>query len=64
MLTERFPVALHLTAFPFSLTSPHLQDVWQVVQEAAYIYVSAFFLVVSPPSALKVAQHAAETNKV
>jgi adenosine kinase len=43
----------------------HLQqpDVWALVEAAKVYYISGFFLTVSPPSILKVAEHAAAHNK-
>jgi adenosine kinase len=43
----------------------HLEDpdVWATVQAAKNFYVGGYFLTVSPPSALKLAKHAAEANK-
>ena len=37
---------------------------WAVVEAARFFYVSGFFLTVSLDSILKIAQHAADTNKV
>ncbi len=44
----------------------HLEDahVWQTVESAENFYVGGYFLTVSPPSALKIAKHALDANKV
>eukprot|EP00842_Homolaphlyctis_polyrhiza_P005806 jgi/Hompol1/6226/HPOL_001337-RA len=39
-------------------------DIWALVEGARFYYVGGYFLTVSPPSALRIAQHAAEHNKV
>ncbi|KAJ3189405.1 hypothetical protein HDU85_003035 [Gaertneriomyces sp. JEL0708] len=43
----------------------HLQtpEIWGLVENAKFFYVGGFFLTVSPPSAMRVAKHAAETKK-
>eukprot|EP00045_Choanoeca_perplexa_P002813 m.26823 g.26823 ORF g.26823 m.26823 type:complete len:353 (+) comp11719_c0_seq1:65-1123(+) len=38
-------------------------NVWAMVTKAKFYYISGFFLTVSPPSIMKVAQHAAAENK-
>ena len=44
----------------------HLEtpETWALVKKAMIFYISGFFATVSPPSILKVAQHAAATNKI
>jgi adenosine kinase len=44
----------------------HLEkdEVWAVVAAAKNYYVGGYFLTVSPPSALKIAKHAAKNDKV
>ncbi|KAI8921212.1 Ribokinase-like protein [Powellomyces hirtus] len=39
-------------------------EVWKLVEDAKFYYTSGFFLTVSPPSAMLIAEHAAKTNKV
>ena len=46
------------------LTTLPCQSVWAMVTKAKHYYISGFFLTVSPPSIMKVAQHAAAENKV
>ena len=43
----------------------HLEtpEVWALVESAKYFYISGFFLTVSPPSIMKVAEHAAAADK-
>ncbi|KAJ3020602.1 hypothetical protein HKX48_000545 [Thoreauomyces humboldtii] len=44
----------------------HLQQpkVWQLVEDAKFYYSGGFFLTVSPPSAMLIAEHAAKNNKI
>lgn len=43
----------------------HLDNIgWVHVERAQIMYISGFFLTVSPPSIIKVGKHAAENNKV
>jgi hypothetical protein len=46
------------------MVAANAQDTWSLVEKAQIFYISGFFATVSPPSILKVAQHAAEKNKV
>ncbi|KAI8815959.1 Ribokinase-like protein [Fimicolochytrium jonesii] len=39
-------------------------EIWGLVESAKFYYTSGFFLTVSPPSAMLIAEHAAKTNKV
>jgi adenosine kinase len=39
-------------------------EIWDIVDAAKFYYISGFFLTVSPPTIMKVAQHAAEQNKM
>eukprot|EP01137_Pigoraptor_chileana_P025057 Opistho-2@93963 len=39
-------------------------DNWALVEKAQYYYIAGFFLTVSPDSIIKVAEHAAERNKM
>ncbi|KAI9190727.1 Ribokinase-like protein [Polychytrium aggregatum] len=39
-------------------------EVWSLVEKARFFYVGGYFLTVSPPSALLIAEHAAQTSKV
>nr|CAG8556255.1 6319_t:CDS:2 [Entrophospora candida] len=41
----------------------YLPEKWKIVESAKYFYIAGFFVTVSPESILKVAKHAAETNK-
>ncbi|KAL4640004.1 adenosine kinase-like isoform X1 [Arapaima gigas] len=41
-----------------------LEDNWELVEKASVYYIAGFFLTVSPESILKVAQHAADNNKI
>jgi len=45
---------------PDHLSQPH---VWTLVEQAKFFYVGGYFLTVSPPSALKLAEHALEKDK-
>jgi adenosine kinase len=42
----------------------NLPEKWKIVENAECYYISGFFLTVSPSSILKIANHAAEHNKV
>ncbi|KAL2915784.1 adenosine kinase [Polyrhizophydium stewartii] len=48
----------------FSIDHLERPDIWALVEHARYFYIGGYFLTVSPPSALKIAKHAAEANKV
>jgi len=43
----------------------HLErpEIWSIVEKAEYFYVGGYFLTVSPPSIMKLAEHAAKENK-
>jgi adenosine kinase len=48
----------------FSIDHLEKPEIWAMVTGAKYYYIGGYFLTVSPPSALKVAKHAVESNKV
>jgi len=41
----------------------HVVENWSIVENAKFYYSTGYFLTVSPPSVLRIAKHAAETNK-
>jgi adenosine kinase len=47
-------------------TIDHLEKTenWDRVEKAQYYYISGYFLSTCPPALMKVANHAAETNKL
>eukprot|EP00052_Salpingoeca_macrocollata_P004574 m.42107 g.42107 ORF g.42107 m.42107 type:complete len:344 (+) comp14305_c1_seq2:876-1907(+) len=61
---ERSLVANISAANNYKIAHLELPEVWGLVQSAKVMYISGFFLTVSPPSIMKVAQHAAEKNKL
>ncbi|EGD75309.1 adenosine kinase b [Salpingoeca rosetta] len=61
---ERTLVANISAANNYKLDHLEKPEIWGLVESAKYYYISSFFITVSPPSIMKVAKHAAETNKV
>ncbi|KAG5462644.1 MAG: Ribokinase-like protein, partial [Olpidium bornovanus] len=47
----------------YSISHLESPEVWSLVEGARYYYISGFFLTVSPPSIVKVAEHAAAADK-
>ncbi|KAJ3271569.1 hypothetical protein HDV01_006531 [Terramyces sp. JEL0728] len=48
----------------FSIEHLEKKEVWDLVLGAKYYYIGGYFLTVSPPSAMKIAKHALDTDKV
>lgn len=48
----------------FKLEFLEKPEIWPIVAAAKNYYVGGYFLTVSPPSALKIAKHACESDKV
>jgi len=61
---ERTLIANIAAANKFHISHLEKPHVWSVIEATPYFYVSGFFLTVSPPSILKIAQHAAEKDKI
>eukprot|EP00053_Salpingoeca_punica_P003361 m.42757 g.42757 ORF g.42757 m.42757 type:complete len:345 (+) comp12136_c0_seq2:79-1113(+) len=61
---ERTLVANISAANMFKIAHLETASTWSLVEKAEVFYISSFFLTVSPPSALKVAQYAADHNKI
>lgn len=55
---ERTLVANISAANNYKIDHLESEDIWKLVEQAKIFYISGFFLTVSPPSAMKVAQHA------
>lgn len=61
---NRSLVAYLAAANAFSKDHIDNEENWALVQKARYYYLSGFPMTVSPPTMLKIAQHAAENDKV
>ncbi|CAG8444931.1 8382_t:CDS:2 [Ambispora gerdemannii] len=61
---KRSLVANLSAAEKYQLSDLKSPEKWKHVENAEYFYISGFFLTVSVPSALEVAKHASEKNKV
>jgi len=53
-----------LAANEYKIAHLERTDIWSLVEKATCFYIGGFFLTVSPPSIMKLAQHAAENNKL
>ena len=62
--THRSMVTDLQAANAFSIDHLEKPEIWSLVTGAKYYYVGGYFLTVSPPSAMKIAKHAVENNKV
>ena len=47
----------------FSIDHLEKPEIWKLVEQAKYFYLGGYFLTVSPPSALKIAEHCLATKK-
>lgn len=47
----------------FSIQHLEKPEIWDLVKQAKYFYLGGYFLTVSPPSALKIAEHCLQENK-
>lgn len=61
--THRSMVTDLQAANAFSIDHLEKPSIWKLVTGAKYYYVGGYFLTVSPPSAMKIAQHAFEEGK-
>jgi len=61
---NRSLVAYLAAANAFSKEHIDKEDNWALVQKAQFFYMAGFPLTVSPPTMLKIAQHAAENDKM
>lgn len=61
---KRSLVANLASANLFTIDHINQENNWKCVQNAKVYYIAGFFLTVSPPSIMKVAKHAQETNKI
>lgn len=62
--THRSMVTDLQAANKFSIDHLEKKEIWDLVQGAKYYYVGGYFLTVSPPSAMKIAKHSLENEKV
>ena len=62
--THRSMVTDLQAANAFSIDHLEKPEIWSLVTGAKFYYVGGYFLTVSPPSAMKIAKHAVENNKV
>lgn len=53
-----------LAANAYNIAHMETPEVWSIIQATKAFYVGGYFLTVSPPSAMKLAKHAAETQKL
>jgi adenosine kinase len=61
---ERTLVANIAAANNYKIEHLSQPEIWASVEAAKLYYISGFFLTVSPPSQIKIAEHAAEHNKI
>ena len=61
---ERTLVANISAANNYKIEHLSKPEIWASVEAAKVYYISGFFLTVSPPSLMKMAEHAAEQNKI
>lgn len=61
---NRSLVAYLAAANAFSKDHVDKEENWALVQQAKFLYMAGFPLTVSPPTMLKIAQHAAENDKM
>lgn len=62
--TERSLITDLLAANNYKIDHLRRSEIWQLVEDAKFYYTAGFFLTVSPPSAMLIADHAAKNNKV
>lgn len=62
--TERSLITDLLAANNYKVEHLKKPEIWQLVEDAKFYYTGGFFLTVSPPSAMLIAEHAAKNNKV
>lgn len=61
--THRCLVTDLQAANAFSIDHLEKPEIWKLVEQAQYYYVGGYFLTVSPPSAMKIAEHAVQHKK-